>query len=106
MIQAIVNISGKQYQVYEGQEVVVDRLKSNLEGEKKLIFNSVLAILDSGKTKIGSPTVKGAKVEAEFLMDFRGIKLRVSKYKAKSRYRKTNGFRASKSKIKITKIVL
>ena len=53
---------------------------------------------------MGNPTVKGASVDFESVRDYQGEKLRVSTFKAKSRYRKTKGFRAQLTDIKITKI--
>jgi hypothetical protein len=38
------------------------------------------------------------------LEDFRGVKVRVSKFKSKVRYRRTTGFRAALTKVKIEKI--
>lgn len=101
MKYAVVDIAGKQYKIEEGQELIVDRL----EAEGKTVFDKVLLVVDGDKAEIGSPEVSGAKVEAEVLENLKGEKIRVLKYKAKSRYRKVRGFRASQTKIKITKIV-
>lgn len=99
MKYAVVDIAGKQYKVEEGQEFVVDKLST------QATFENVLLVVDGDKAQIGSPYVKGAKVEAEVLENLKGEKIRVLKYKAKSRYRKVRGFRASQTKIKITKII-
>lgn len=101
MKYAVVDIAGKQYKIEEGQELIVDRL----EAEGKTVFDKILLVVDGDKAEIGSPEVSGAKVEAEVLENLKGEKIRVLKYKAKSRYRKVRGFRASQTKIKITKIV-
>lgn len=110
MKYAIVNIAGKQYKVEEGQELLVDRLSSQgiaPSADKmatKAIFDEVLLVVDGDKTTIGAPHVAGSKVEVEVLGEEKGEKIRVVKYKSKSRYRKTRGFRALHSKVKITKI--
>ena len=57
---AIVEISGKQYKVQEGDIVFVDRLENEEEG-KKVTFDKVLLISDGKKVTIGQNTVKGAK---------------------------------------------
>ncbi|TSC90459.1 MAG: large subunit ribosomal protein L21 [Microgenomates group bacterium Gr01-1014_5] len=102
MKYAVVDIAGKQYKIEEGQELIVDRL----EADGKTVFDKVLLVVDGDKAEVGSPEVSGAKVEAEVLENLKGEKIRVLKYKAKSRYRKVRGFRASQTKIKITKIKL
>lgn len=102
MVYAVVKISGKQYKVSEGQIFEVDKL--NGEKGKKLTFNEVLLLNDGKNIKIGQPHVTGAKVSAEILEQSKGKKLRVAKFKAKSRYRKIMGFRPLLTKIKILKI--
>lgn len=106
MKYAVVDIAGKQYKVEEGQEFVVDKLSTQGTGKStQATFENVLLVVDGDKAQIGNPYVKGAKVEAEILENLKGEKIRVLKYKAKSRYRKVRGFRASQTKIKITKII-
>lgn len=103
---AVVDIAGKQYKVEEGQELVVDKISVQLSaGSAQIAFDNVMLVVDGDKTRVGSPTVKGAKVEALVLGQERGDKVRVVKFKAKSRYRKVRGFRSSKSRVKIVKIV-
>ncbi|MDD3303711.1 MAG: 50S ribosomal protein L21 [Clostridia bacterium] len=100
---AIVEISGKQYKVQEGDIVFVDRLENEEEG-KKVIFDNVLLISDGKKVTIGQDTVKGAKVEATVIGHGKGKKIIVYKYKAKKNYRKTQGHRQPYTKIQIEKI--
>lgn len=100
MKYAIVGITGKQYKVEEGQELVVDQLSD----EGKVAFEKVFLVVDGDKVSVGAPTVTGVKVEAEVLDRLKGEKIRVLKYKAKSRYRKVRGFRASQTRVKIGKI--
>ncbi|PJE67132.1 50S ribosomal protein L21, partial [Candidatus Shapirobacteria bacterium CG10_big_fil_rev_8_21_14_0_10_36_6] len=63
-------------------------------------------VVDDDKIEIGNPTVKNATVEYQIINQYQGDKVRVSKFKAKSRYRKTIGFRAQLTDIKIIKINL
>ena len=60
---AIVEISGKQYKVQEGDIVFVDRLEELEEG-KTTTFDKVLLVSDGDKVTVGTDTVKGAKVKA------------------------------------------
>ena len=61
-------------------------------------------VVNGDKSEVGQSTVKKAEVEAEVLEHFKGKKLRVATYKAKSRYRKVKGHRSLYTKIKILKI--
>lgn len=97
---AIVKIAGKQYKVEEGQTVVVDKL----EGERDAVsFDQVLA-LGGEKMTIGMPLIDKAKVRGKILDTFKGKKIRVVKFKSKSRYLKTYGARPQKTRILIEKI--
>lgn len=101
---AIVEISGKQYKVQEGDIVFVDRLENEEEGNK-VTFDRVLMISDDKKVTIGQDTVKGAKVEASVVGHGKAKKIVVYKYKAKKNYRRTQGHRQPYTKIQIEKIV-
>lgn len=99
MKYAVIAISGTQYKIEENQVITVDKLDPLIKSTSE-----VLLIVDEDKVKIGNPTIKGTSVEFENVRDYQGEKLRVSTFKAKSRYRKTHGFRAQLTDIKITKI--
>jgi large subunit ribosomal protein L21 len=101
MKYAVIAISGTQYKVEENQTITVDKFDPTIKST-----DQVLMTVNDDKVTVGTPLVKGASVEFEPVRDFQGEKLRVSTFKAKSRYRKTRGFRAQLSDIKITKINL
>jgi large subunit ribosomal protein L21 len=98
---AIIQLQGKQYQVAVGDEFVIDRLESD---DKKIDVTDVLLVVDGEKRQIGQPLVKGAKVSLELLADQKGEKIRVAKYKAKSRYRKVIGHRQLQTVVKVLSI--
>jgi len=102
MKYAVIAISGTQHQVEENQKIVVDNL--NLKEEEKSSTDQVLLTVNEDKVSVGTPTVKDASVEFKVTKNFKGDKIRVFKYKSKSRYRKTTGFRAQLTEIQITKI--
>jgi large subunit ribosomal protein L21 len=102
MKYAVVKIGAKQYKVSE--ETVLDVEKLEAEPEKKLEFDKVLLLVSDKDIKVGAPYLKGIKVQAEVLEQFKDKKIRVAKFKAKSRYRKVKGHRQLKTKIKVTKI--
>jgi len=99
---AVIKVGGSQYRVGEGDEIDVLRLP---EPEKaKITFDQVLLVKDSIGVKVGRPLVDGAKVEAKIEKHFRGDKIRVATYKAKSRQRRVKGHRDELSRLKIIKI--
>ncbi len=99
---AIIRTGGKQYKVREGNAVVVEKLKTNTQAS--INFEEVLLVSTDGKLQIGKPLVDKAKVKAKILEDFKDKKIRVVKFKSKSRYLKTQGHRQQKTKVLIEKI--
>lgn len=100
MDYAVIKAAGKQYRVSAGDVLEIDRLADG----KNVTFEEVLLLVSDGQVKIGKPTLSGVSVKATLLEQTKGDKLRVSKFKAKARYRRTIGFRASLSKVQIDKI--
>ena len=100
-MKAAVKTSGKQYLVSEKESLLVDLLP---EGTKELTLDALL-VIDGDKTKVGTPTVKGAVVKAKVVeAEVKGDKIRVIRYKAKKRVHKENGHRQKYSRIEITSI--
>ena len=101
---AVITTGGKQYKVAVGDVISVEKLNDTLKPGDKITFDKVL-LVDNGKdTTIGTPYIKGAKVEAIFQEAIRAKKVIVMKYLQKSRYLKKNGHRQPLSKIKISSI--
>jgi large subunit ribosomal protein L21 len=103
MQYAIIKTNGKQYKVTEGDTLVLDRLATD---KKSIIFDEILLAVNDEDISVGKPTVDGARVEATIVEEKQGEKIRVTRFKAKSRYRKTIGFRAQQTVVKIDKINL
>mgnify|MGYP001598992791 FL=1 len=99
---AIVEIAGKQYRVEEDKSLVVNRLAAN-EGDA-LEFDNVLFVGNGAKSKVGSPTVKGAKVSATVAAHGKGDKVNVFKKKRRKGYAVKNGHRDYLTELKITSI--
>ena len=102
MKYAVVKISGKQYLVTSGQSLIVDRIPG--KEKDKVSFKEILLAFDGDKVELGKPFLKGAVVQAEIVTQTKGEKIRVSKFKSKSRYRRVTGHRQLKTKLKIVKI--
>ena len=100
-MKAVVKISGKQYIVSEKESLLVDLLP---EGTKELTLDALL-VIDGDKTKVGTPTVKGAVVKAKVVeVEVKGDKIRVIRYKSKKRVHKETGHRQKYTKIQISSI--
>lgn len=102
MKYAVIAISGTQYKISENDIITVDNI--NLEEGVTATTDQVLLSVDEDNVTVGQPTIKDALVEYKVVKNYQGEKLRVFKYKSKSRYRKTQGFRAQLSDIQILKI--
>ena len=102
MKYAVIQLGGKQYKVVEGETLTVNSLEGK-EGEK-IELSDVLLIADDKKLTIGSPLVKGARITVEVVSHQKGDKIRVAKYKAKSRYRRVKGHRQQETSVKIISI--
>lgn len=98
-MNAVVKVGGKQYYVTEGSEIFVEKLSA--EVGDVVSFDQVL-MLDN---KIGSPYLEGVTVTGEVVKNGKQRKIRIYKYKSKSRAnRRTQGHRQPYTKVKITKI--
>ncbi len=95
---AIVEISGKQYRVAEGNKIIVDRMSAEVGSEVTL--DRVL-MLGGDSVKVGSPLVAGAKANATVVDHHRGEKVRVFKKWRRNDSRKMRGFRHDYTTLKI-----
>mgnify|MGYP001498591739 CR=1 FL=1 len=99
---AVVEIGKKQYLVEKGDSLEVQRLK---EKEGKIVFDKVLLLADDKKTKVGTPYLEKAKVEAQIEEEKKGKKIIVYKSKRRKKYRRKQGHRQIYTILKITRIV-
>ena len=99
---AIIESCGKQYKVAEGDVVFFEKL--DVEEGKKVTFDKVILVSEEGKIEVGTPNVKGVKVEGKVVCHGKGKKIRIYKYKAKKNYRRTQGHRQPYTKVEITAI--
>jgi large subunit ribosomal protein L21 len=101
---AVIETGGKQYLVTEGDMVSIEKLPGEFNEGDALSFDSVLLIGKDGKTTLGMPYISGAKVEAELIEQGKGKKIKVLRFRAKSRYTRRYGHRQPFMKIKVTAI--
>ena len=98
---AVIKTGGKQYKVAEGDTVIVEKLEG--ENDKLVSFGQVLAI-GGPKNVIGNPLVPNVQVLGKILENFKGNKIRVVKFRAKSKYLRQTGHRQKLTKVLIEKI--
>ena len=99
---AIIETGGKQYRVAVGDTLSVEKLP--VEPGSGITFDRVLMVGGDGSTKVGTPLVPGATVQAEVAEQYRGPKIVVFKYRPKKRYRRRTGHRQSLTRVAITAI--
>ena len=102
---AIIEIGGKQFNVTKDRTFAVDNL--NLEAGEKITFDKVLCVKkEDGSTVIGEPTIKGAKVEAQIVENFKDKKVLIFKKRRRKNSRRKRGHRQQKTEIKILSITI
>ena len=99
---AIIVTGGKQYRVEKGDVVFIEKLEVT-EGDT-VKFDSVLAVGGEGSTKVGTPRVDGASVEAKVVKNGKGKKLNIITYRAKKGSARHMGHRQPYTKVEITAI--
>ena len=99
---AVIEACGKQYKVTKGDVVFFEKL--DVEEGKKVTFDKVVLVSEEGKIEVGTPYVKGMKVEGKVVAHGKGKKIIVFKYKAKKNYRRKQGHRQPYTKVEITAI--
>ena len=100
---AIIKTGGKQYKVSAGEIIKVELLKDS-KPESKIEFKEVLAYGNEKSFEIGSPTVDGAKVEADLIKNSKERTVLIFKKRRRKNSRRKNGHRQKYSLIKINKI--
>jgi large subunit ribosomal protein L21 len=104
---AIIEDSGAQRKVTEGQTVLVDLLESGAAAVGHTIsFTNVLLVgRDGAAATVGQPYVKGARVTAEVVEPVvMGEKLAIQKFRTKKAFKKRTGHRQRYTSVKITGI--
>ena len=100
---AIIQTGGKQYKVKASEILKIEQLE-NLKPESKIEFKEILAYGDDKNIEVGSPLVKGPKVEAELLKNGKNKTVLIFKKRRRKNSRRKNGHRQLFSLIKIKKI--
>ena len=100
---AIIKTGGKQYKVQASDILKIEKLKDS-KSESKIEFNEILAYGNDKNIEIGSPIIKGAKVEAELIKNSKNRTILIFKKRRRQNSRRKNGHRQQYSMIRINKI--
>ena len=103
MSYAIIQTGGKQYKVKAGEILKIERLENSI-ADTKIEFKEILAYGDDKKIEVGSPTVVGAKVEADLVENGKNRTILIFKKRRRQNSRRKNGHRQQYSLIRISKI--
>ena len=103
MSYAVIQTGGKQYKVKSGEILKIEKLADS-KPETKIEFKEVLAYGDDKIIEVGSPTVTGAKVEAELVKSGKNRTVLIFKKRRRHNSRRKNGHRQEYSMIRINKI--
>jgi large subunit ribosomal protein L21 len=104
---AIIEESGSQRKVTQGEEILIDLLdEGNAAAGKAVTFDKVLIVGEiGGSAKVGQPYVKGATVAAEVTQPVvLGDKIHVQHFQAKKTWQKKTGHRQRYTQVKVTAI--
>jgi len=103
MSYAVIQTGGKQYKVKSGEILKIEKLP-NSKPDTKIEFKEVIAYGDEKVIEIGTPTIQGAKVEANLIKNNKNRTILIFKKRRRQNSRRKNGHRQEYSMIKINKI--
>ncbi len=103
MSYAVIQSGGKQYKVKSGEILKIEKLPKS-KTDTKIEFNDILAYGDNKVIEIGSPTIQGAKVEANLIKNSKNRTVLIFKKRRRQNSRRKNGHRQEYSMIRINKI--
>jgi large subunit ribosomal protein L21 len=104
-VYAVIEDSGQQFRVSEGDVLNVD-LRDLAEGAEEIEFDRVLLVSGDGDIRVGTPLVDGAKVIGEVVADeVKGPKLQVAQWRRRKGSRRKVGHRQRYLQVRITRIV-
>ena len=103
MSYAVIQTGGKQYKVKSGEILKIEKLQES-KTDSKIEFSEILAYGDDKIIEVGSPIIKGAKVEANLIKNSKNRTILIFKKRRRQNSRRKNGHRQQYSMIRINKI--
>jgi len=94
---AVIKLGGKQFLVEEGTQFKIERQES--------LKPEVLLYSDGKKVSVGEPVLTDVSVKMEFVKeDAKAPKIRVARFRSKSRHRRVKGHQQPISIVKVASI--
>ena len=98
MSYAVIQTGGKQYKVKSGEIIKIEKLPAS-KADTKIEFKEILAYGDNKMIEVGTPTVQGAKVEANLIKNSKNRTVLIFKKRRRQNSRRKNGHRQEYSMI-------
>lgn len=93
---AVIEAAGKQYLVKNGDCILLNKL---IDGEE-IIFDKILLYYDGKQLFLGKPFLTNVKVKGRLIKQFKN-KIKIIKFRPKTRYKKKVGYKNYFSQVKI-----
>ena len=103
---AIIQSGGRQVKVVPGEVITVDRIADAQPGQEVSIDQVIVLEKDGGEVFAGAPFVANVKVLGVIDGESRGPKIRVFKKKRRKGMRRTKGYRAFHTRIRVKDILV
>ena len=87
MSYAVIQTGGKQYKVKSGEIIKIEKLPDS-KADTKIVFKEILAYGDNKIIEVGTPTVQGAKVEADLIKNSKNRTILIFQKKKKTKFKK------------------
>ena len=98
---AIVKAGGRQEKVTVGETITVDRIDAAAGAS---VSFPALLVVDGANVTTDPKALSAIKVTGEVIDEVKGPKIDILRYKSKTGYRRRQGFRAKKTRVKVTAI--
>ena len=99
---AVIKTGGKQHKVSQGDVISIEKIDGS-KGET-VVFDEVLMVSSGEDVKVGTPFLKGARVEGEIIDQTKADKINVFKMKGRKGFKKKTGHRQKLTRMKIKEI--
>jgi len=103
-MKAILEIGGKQFLVEPGVKIRSEEIPDKNIGDQFEV-EEILCVFGNGKTLVGTPHVKGARVKFTVTGRGRGPKIDIRTYKKRNAYQRTMGHRQNFIELKVDEII-
>jgi len=98
----VIETSGKQYLIKPGQKIIIN--KSDKDLNENIVFEKILLFQNDSQVFIGKPYLDNLYVEGKIIRKIKK-KIKVIRFKSKTRYNKKKGFKYYFDEVLIENIV-